>query len=48
MGKMEAATGEKGEVLLRENTDGLQCTDRISKCKDAVCFIFAQDDKDQR
>lgn len=34
---------ERGEVLLKENSDGLQCVDRISKCKDAVCFIFAKD-----
>ena len=45
---MNSKMEERTEVLLKENSDGLQCTDRISKCKDAVCCIFARDNRDDR
>ena len=33
----------KDEVVLKENSDGFQCTERLTKCKDAVCCIRALD-----
>eukprot|EP00795_Rhopilema_esculentum_P013563 gene13563-4451_t len=33
----------KDEVILKGNSDGFQCTERLTKCKDAVCCIRALD-----
>ena len=36
------------EVLLNVNSDGLQCTDKMNKCKDAVCLIYAMENENLR
>eukprot|EP00794_Sanderia_malayensis_P017346 gene17346-19078_t len=39
---------ENQEVLLGENSDGIQCVDRLSKCKDAVCYLHLLDEENIR
>lgn len=39
---------ERAEVLLGENSDGLQCTEKVTKCKDAVCYLYSCDDENVR
>ena len=46
--KMEEKKMEKPEVLLKENSDGLQCTERMTRCKDAVCYIYAYEGENIR
>ncbi len=34
---------ESPEVLLGRNSDGLQCADKLTKCKDSVCYLNLDD-----
>ena len=45
---MEEEKIERAEVLLKENSDGLQCTERMTRCKDAVCYIYAYEGENIR
>eukprot|EP00112_Aurelia_sp_Birch-Aquarium-sp1_P018624 Seg4461.4 transcript_id=Seg4461.4/GoldUCD/mRNA.D3Y31 product="putative protein y4fB" protein_id=Seg4461.4/GoldUCD/D3Y31 len=45
---MEKENMERPEVLLKENSDGLQCTERMTRCKDAVCYVYAYEGENIR